>query len=70
MAERAIPIELEKASMKPLISDEERMNRVEAIEQNQTLLYGGRVSHSYEESLRTLTRIREKFHGGSHFLNE
>lgn len=69
MALLSLPIELEKAMGREIVSTDERYYRVQEIESYQTILYGPKVSSSRDESEKTLERMRKIWRSGQNNLS-
>ena len=62
MAKIAVPIELEKSSGTPLLSDTERDNLVAQMDEYQTKIYGESLCENSTETLLTLRLIKKEWH--------
>lgn len=70
MAKIAVPIELEKSSVKPLFSDTERESFVEQMNEYQTKIYGESLRENSIETLLTLQLIRKEWKEWKEFLSD
>lgn len=61
MAKIAVPIELEKASKHPILSDTERKSLVQKMDEYQTKLYGEKLSENLDEIEETLALMRHEW---------
>jgi len=70
MAKIAVPIELEKSSKIPLMTDAERVNQVKEMDKYQSIVYGWKLSENLSEIHSTLSLMRHEWQEGKRYLSE
>lgn len=64
----AAPIELEKSTKTPILSDNERQRLVDEVEKWQEKLYGPKLSENLDEIMSSLEMLCEEYYDGKQYL--